>query len=68
MPGLRYCQRRPAVAACCNLLGRGLTPCWSEDEPLPQERYYLLDHCADLLQGLLIDLREHLGAPVALAG
>lgn len=51
-----------------NLPGRGLSPRWHADEPLPHERYYHLDHYADLVQALLVALRERHGAPVALAG
>jgi pimeloyl-ACP methyl ester carboxylesterase len=51
-----------------NLPGRGLSPRWHADEPLPHERYYHLDHYADLVQALLVALRERHGTPVALAG
>lgn len=51
-----------------NLPGRGLSPRWSADEERPRERYYHLDHYADLLQALLRGLHESLGAPVAVAG
>lgn len=51
-----------------NLPGRGLSTRWSEGGLLSHERYYHLDHYADLVQALLLDLRERHGAPVALAG
>lgn len=51
-----------------NLPGRGLSPRWSAAEPLTHERYYHLEHYADLLQTLLRDLCDGHGAPVALAG
>lgn len=62
----------PALAGCrCvlpNLPGRGLSPRWHADEPLPHGRYYHLDHYADLVHTLLVALRERHGMPVALAG
>lgn len=51
-----------------NLPGRGLSPRWSTEEERPRDRYYHLDHYADLLQALVRQLHEHPGAPVALAG
>ncbi len=35
---------------------------------MPRERYYHLDHYADLVHALVVALRERHGAPVALAG
>lgn len=51
-----------------NLPGRGLSPRWQAGAPLPRERYYHLDHYADLVHALVVALRERHGAPVALAG
>jgi pimeloyl-ACP methyl ester carboxylesterase len=51
-----------------NLPGRGLSPRWCEGSGVPLERYYHLDHYADLIQALLLKLREQHGRPVALAG
>lgn len=51
-----------------NLPGRGLSPRWSAEAGLPIERYYHLDHFADLLHALLQQLLEQHRAPVALAG
>lgn len=51
-----------------NLPGRGLSPRWSAAEERPRDRYYHLDHYADLLQALLRQLHGQRGAPVALAG
>lgn len=51
-----------------NLPGRGFSPRWHADEALPHECYYHLDHYADLVQALLVALRERHGTPVALAG
>lgn len=51
-----------------NLPGRGLSPRWHADEPLPHGSYYHLDLYADLVQALLVTLRERHDAPVALAG
>jgi pimeloyl-ACP methyl ester carboxylesterase len=51
-----------------NLPGRGLSPRWREAEGLPHARWYHLDHYADLVQALLLDLSERHGTRVALAG
>jgi pimeloyl-ACP methyl ester carboxylesterase len=51
-----------------NLPGRGLSPRWSEGAVLTRDRYYHLDHYADLIQALLVKLCESAGRPVALAG
>ncbi|AOS79104.1 hydrolase [Hydrogenophaga sp. PBC] len=51
-----------------NLPGRGLSPRWSAAEALPRERYYHVDHYADLVHALAMDLAERTGQPVALAG
>jgi pimeloyl-ACP methyl ester carboxylesterase len=51
-----------------NLPGRGLSPRWHEGAALARERYYHLDHYADLIQALLLKLRQMHGRPVALAG
>jgi pimeloyl-ACP methyl ester carboxylesterase len=51
-----------------NLPGRGLSPRWREGAPLPRDRYYHLDHYADLVQALLLKLHQVHGQPVALAG
>lgn len=51
-----------------NLPGRGLSPRWHPGEALPRERYYHLDHYADLAHALVMDLAERTGTPVAVAG
>jgi pimeloyl-ACP methyl ester carboxylesterase len=51
-----------------NLPGRGLSPRWSAAEALPRERYYHVDHYADLVHALAMDLAERTGQSVALAG
>lgn len=51
-----------------NLPGRGFSPRWMPGEALPIERYYHLDHYADLVHAQLTQLRQRHGAPVALAG
>lgn len=62
----------PALAArrCAapNLPGRGLSPRWNAASALSAERYYHLDHYADLVQALLEALSERHGTRVALAG
>ncbi len=62
----------PAIAGrrCTlpNLPGRGLSPRWNPEAPLPRERYYHLDHYADLVHALAMDLSERAGRSVALAG
>ncbi len=65
----------PLLPALCfrrcvlpNLPGRGLSPRWIPGGPLPHDRYYHLDHYADLLRALLLALHERHGVPVALAG
>ncbi|WP_439586048.1 alpha/beta fold hydrolase [Hydrogenophaga sp.] len=51
-----------------NLPGRGLSPRWNKTSALPRERYYHLDHYADLIQALLQKLRQKHESPVSLAG
>jgi len=51
-----------------NLPGRGLSPRWHEGAALARDRYYHVDHYADLVQALVVKLREAHAQPVALAG
>lgn len=51
-----------------NLPGRGLSPRWQAGGALSRERYYHIDHYADLVHSLVVCLRERHGTPVALAG
>lgn len=51
-----------------NLPGRGLSPRWRAGWPLSHDRYYHLDHYADLVKALLVAQCERHGARVTLAG
>lgn len=51
-----------------NLPGRGLSPRWTEASAWPRDRYYHLDHYADLIQALLLKLQQTHQGPVSLAG